>query len=198
MANIDFSKIEGYSDDLSVEEKLALIENYDPDPEPTPAPTPAPKPEPKRAPAPKDGSKMIPKTQFDKLASELADAKKQLRAKMTEDEIKEVERQQEQENIRQELEVLRKEKTLSTYKAQYLAQGYDEQLAADTAEAMADGDMDAVFLNMKKHGANLEKTLRAKILKDTPVPPAGDDPSDSKKKKEMAELRSSFGLPPQK
>lgn len=197
MAKIDFSKIEGYSDDLSVEEKLALIENYDPDSEPTPDPTP--KPDPKPAPTPKGGDKTIAKAQFDKLASELAAAKKQLRAKMTEDEIKEAERQQEQESVRQELEVLRKEKTLSTYKAQYLAQGYDEQLAADTAEAMVEGDMDAVFLNMKKHGANLEKTLRAKILKGTPVPPAGDDPSmDAKKKKEMAELRSSFGLPPQK
>lgn len=197
MAKIDFSKIEGYSDGLSVEEKLALIENYDPDSEPTPDPTP--KPDPKPAPTPKGGDKTIAKAQFDKLASELAAAKKQLRAKMTEDEIKEAERQQEQESVRQELEVLRKEKTLSTYKAQYLAQGYDEQLATDTAEAMVEGDMDAVFLSMKKHGANLEKTLRAKILKDTPVPPAGDDPSmDAKKKKEMAELRSSFGLPPQK
>jgi hypothetical protein len=64
---------------------------------------------------------------------------------------------------------------------------------------MADGDMDTVFSLMKKQAANTEKALRAKILKEIPVPPAGENPgADVEKKKEMASLRESFGLPPLK
>lgn len=175
MAKIEWEKIEGYRDGMSAEEKLSLLDNYGQEsPNPVESPVPEQKDEPK--PALKESQKVISKSQFDKIASELAAAKKQLRAKMTEDEIKESERQQEQESMKQELETLRREKTLSSYKAQYLALGYGEPLAAETAEAMADGDMDAVFLNMKKQGSVLEKSLRAEILKETPAPPAGANP----------------------
>jgi len=160
---IDTTQIEGY-EEMDAEAKLAALENYEME-----------APEPEESDPPPAG-KTIPKTQFDKLASELAAAKKLLRAKMSEDEIKDSERQQEQDAIKQELETLRRDKTLSTYKAQYLTLGYDEALAGETAEAMADGDMDAVFANMRKQGVSLEKSLRAEILKETPAPPAGGNP----------------------
>ena len=139
---------------------------------------------------------MISKAQFDKVSKELAAAKRQLRAKMTNDEIEEERRRQEQEDMKLELETLRKEKTVSNHKASFLSQGYDEALADEAANAMADGDMETVFAVMRKHSVNAEKALRAKILKETPVPPAGDDPNEAKAKKEMADLRASFGLPP--
>lgn len=185
---IDWESIEGYSEDMSAEDKLALLDKQETNPATT-APTDAPKDAPptneqKPDPAPaasKAGEKTIAKSQFDKLASELAAAKKQLRAKMSEDEAKELDRQQEWEEKEQELTALRKEKTLSTYKASFLALGYDEQLASETADALTESDMDAVFANMKKHTANAEKALRAKILKETPVPPAGNNVEEKDK-----------------
>lgn len=190
----DFSSIEGFREDMTAEEKLQLLESYEP-PKPEPTPTPAPTPEPVRKP----GSQVIAKSQFDKLASELAAAKKQLRSKMTEDEQKEAERVAQQEAIQQELEALRRDKALSTYKASYLSLGFDEQLSADTAEGMVDGDMERVFANMRKANEAMRKALQAEFLKNTPVPPAGNEQEDAvRKRKEENERRISFGLPPLK
>ena len=191
--SFDWTKVEGYRDDMTAEEKLSLLENMDTDPNPQPDPEPDPAPTPSKAPS-REG--MISKAQFDKVSKELAAAKRQLRAKMTNDEIEEERRRQEQEDMKLELETLRKEKTVSNHKASFLSQGYDEALADEAANAMADGDMETVFAVMRKHSVNAEKALRAKILKETPVPPAGDDPNEAKAKKEMADLRASFGLPP--
>ena len=191
--SFDWTKVEGYREDMTAEEKLSLLENMDTDPNPQPDPELDPAPTPSKAPS-REG--MISKAQFDKVSKELAAAKRQLRAKMTNDEIEEERRRQEQEDMKLELETLRKEKTVSNHKASFLSQGYDEALADEAANAMADGDMETVFAVMRKHSVNAEKALRAKILKETPVPPAGDDPNEAKAKKEMADLRASFGLPP--
>lgn len=191
--SFDWTKVEGYREDMTAEEKLSLLENMDTDPNPQPDPEPDPAPTPSKAPS-REG--MISKAQFDKVSKELAAAKRQLRAKMTNDEIEEERRRQEQEDMKLELETLRKEKTVSNHKASFLSQGYDEALADEAANAMTDGDMETVFAVMRKHSVNAEKALRAKILKETPVPPAGDDPNEAKAKKEMADLRASFGLPP--
>lgn len=195
----DWTKIEGYREDMTSDEKIALLENYDPAAQVEPSNEPAPaKTEPTPAPANPNAMKgFVPKAQLDKVSSELAAAKKQLKTRMTEEEQREADRQAEQEAIKTELETLRRDKTVSSYKASCLALNYDEALADEVAVAMADGDMETVFEGMKKHGLNMEKNLRAKILKETPVPPAGNDPNnDAKKLKEMADLRESFGLPP--
>ena len=193
----DWTKVEGYKEEMTPEEKLALLDNYnDPEPAPKNDPAPTPTPDPKNDPTPAPKGGMVSKAQFDKVSSELAAVKKQLRGKMTEDEAKELERQQHQEEMETELNNLRREKALAGYKASYLSQGYDEQLAEEAATAMVDGDMDTVFAVMKKQSVNAEKAMRAKILKETPVPPASDDPNDEKKKQEeQKKLRGYFGLP---
>lgn len=202
--SFDWTKIAGYREDMTADEKLALLdtqeeENQPPaEPEPEkPSPT---QPEPEQPPQPvKPSPHMISKVQFDKVASELAKVKKELRARMTAEEQKEADRLANDEAMRLELESLRREKTLSNYKASYLSQGYDERIADEAATALADGDMDTVFALMKKQAANTEKALRAKILKEIPVPPAGEAPNaDMEKKKELESLRASFGLPPLK
>lgn len=186
----DWTKVEGYREDMTSDEKLALLENFDPSSlaEPAPVTPSAPTVIPKG---------YVSKAQFDKVSSDLSTIKKQLREKMSTDEQLESDRLAEQEQMKQELETLKREKTLSSYKASYLAQGYDEALAGEAAEAMADGDTDTVFKIMRKHTANAEKAMRAKILKETPVPPAGMTMNDDEKaKKEAAKLREWFGLPP--
>ena len=154
MARIDVSKIEGY-ENMTPEQKIAALEGYD---------TPDP-----------DYSGYVKKDVFDKTASELAEKKKQLQAKLTEDEAAKQKEQEEREKLQKDYEALLHKTTVSENKAKLLAMGYEEKLAAETAEAMANGDTEKVFANQQKHLEAYGKKIRAEALKDTPKPtPDGD------------------------
>lgn len=183
----DWTKLEGYRDDMTADEKLALLDKV----EDTPAEPPKEEPA-----TPKPSGSVVSKSQFDKVSSELAALKKQMRSRMSEDEQKELDRKASEDAMREELETLRKEKTYNAHKASFMAQGYDEKLADEAANAMTEGDSDGVFNAMRKFQQTAEQKLRAKILKDTPVPPASDKhDEDAKLKEEMNQLRNWFGLP---
>ena len=151
MAKIDVTQIEGYAE-MSAEDKLKALEGFDiPDP---------------------DYSGYVKKDVFDKTASELAGVKKQLKDKMTDDEAAKQKEQEEREELQSKYDKLLRESEISKHKAKLLGLGYDEKLADETAEAMADGDMEKVFA---KHLDSVEKRVRADALKDTPKPtPDGD------------------------
>lgn len=184
----DWTKVDGYREDMTADEKLALLDNYE-----APAPDGGGNGGEPEGAKPRPG--YIAKTQYDKLASDFASLKKQLRSRMSDDEQREADRQAEMEAKETELAALRREKTLSMHKASFLSQGYDEALAEEAATAMTDGDMETVFSAMKRFNSANEKALRAQILKDTPVPPAGDDPnSEEAKRRDAAKLRRYFGL----
>lgn len=121
-----------------------------------------------------DMSQFVAKSTFDKKASEAADLSKQLRAKMTEDELAKAQADERMAAITAELEQLRAEKAVGEHAAKFLELGYDSKLAQSTAKAMHDGDFDTVFKNHAKFVENRDKALRAEILKNTPTPPAGD------------------------
>ena len=53
-------------------------------------------------------------------------------------------------SMEEELNSLRTDKQISEYKAKFIAQGYEEKLAEDTAKAMAEGDTAKVFANQSK------------------------------------------------
>jgi hypothetical protein len=106
--------------------------------------------------------------------SEAADFKKQLREKMSAEELKAKEDAEKWEEIVKERDALLREKTIATHKAKFLSLGYDEGLANETAEAMANGELDKVFANQKKHLDAVEKKIRADVLKDTPKPEGGN------------------------
>ena len=151
---IDTSKIEGFAD-MSPEQKLAALESYEI--------------------AEPDLSGHVKKDVFDKTASELASVKKQLREKMTVDEQKEKDEAEKREKLENDYTALLKKVTVSDNKAKLLGLGYDEKLADETAEAMADGNSEKIFSNQKKHLEAVEKKVRAEALKDTPKPtPDGD------------------------
>ena len=127
------------------------------------------------------------KTALSKSNSEAADYKKQLREKMTAEEAKAKEDAEKYEEIVKERDALLREKTIATHKAQYLALGYDEKLANDTAEAMVNGETDKVFANQKKHLEAVEKKIRADVLKDTPKPEGGNG-SDTMTKEKFSKM----------
>lgn len=115
------------------------------------------------------------KNALSKSNSEAAGYKKQLREKMTEDEQKKQKEQEEREELQNKYDKLLRESVIAKNKAKLVALGYEEALADETAEAMADGDSDKVFANQQKHLASFEKKVRAEALKDTPKPtPDGD------------------------
>ena len=113
------------------------------------------------------------KAALSKSNSEAADYKKQLREKMSAEELKAKEDAEKMEALIKERDSLLREKTIAGHKANYLALGYEEKLAQETAEAMANGELDKVFANQKKHNEALEKKIRADVLKGTPKPEGG-------------------------
>lgn len=114
------------------------------------------------------------KNALSKSNSEAADFKKQLREKMSADELKAKEDAEKQEKLQNDYDALVKKVTISENKAKLLALGYEDKLATETAEAMANGELDKVFANQKKHLEAVEKKIRQDILKDTPKPDGGN------------------------
>lgn len=154
MAKIDTSTIEGYSD-MTPEQKIAALEAYE-----------SAKP---------DYSGYVKKDVFDKTASELAAKKKELNAKLSEDEKKRRQEQEDREKLQSAYDQLLRDSKISKFKAELLAMGYEDKLASETAEAMVDGDNDKVFANQKKQLEVVQKAARAEALKKTPKPqPDGD------------------------
>lgn len=169
MAKIDITKIEGY-ENMTPEEKLAVLEAFEYD----------------------DNSAELEryKNAVSKANSEAADWKKKHNALLTADDKEKQERDEELANLRTELEELKKEKAVTSYKAKFLGLGYEEALAEDTANALAEGDMDKVFANQKKHNETREKTIKADLLKKTPTPQAGEG-DDTMTKDKLLKMSSS-------
>lgn len=142
-------QIEGY-ESMSPEEKVAALEAYE-----------------------LDMSGYVAKATFDKTASELAAAKKAIREKMTEDEAKKAAEAEERAALVERAEKAERLLAVSGYEKAYLAMGYDEKLAKAAAEALAAGDMEAMFKHQKTHADNREKAIRAAMLKETPPPAPG-------------------------
>ncbi|NSI89842.1 hypothetical protein [[Clostridium] scindens] len=116
----------------------------------------------------------VPKSMLDKANSEAADFKKKWKAASSAQEQKEIEEAEKQAQIEEELKTLRRSAKVSDYEKQHLALKYDEKDAKEIAEALYDGDMDTVFRIQKKHEDALQKSIKADLMKQMPIPPAGN------------------------
>lgn len=149
MAGIDTSKIEGY-ESMSAEDKVKALEAYtiaDP-----------------------DYSGYVKKDVFDKTASELAQTKKDLKARMTEEEIAKAEHEAELNKYKEQAMALQREKNISENKAKFLSLGYDDNLASETAEALENGDFATVFKNQQTVIENVKKIAKGEAMASTPAP----------------------------
>lgn len=123
-----------------------------------------------------DKSKWIAKDQFDRTASELADAKKQLKGKMSAEEAAKAEQDKIVSDLTEKYNELLKNSTIANHTAKYLTMpGYDEKLARETAEALFNGNMDKVFENQQKANAAYEKKIKADAMRGMRDPSKGDD-----------------------
>jgi uncharacterized protein involved in type VI secretion and phage assembly len=149
MAQIDTSKIEGY-DTMTAEEKVKAFESFNiPDP---------------------DYSGYVKKDVFDKTASELAQTKKDLKARMTEEERAKAEHDAELAEYKIKYEELQKEKNIAKNRAEFISAGYDEALAQETAEALEKGDYATVFKNQKAVIENVKKIAKGEAAAKIPTP----------------------------
>ena len=153
---MDITKLDGYRSDMTAEEKLALVEKFE-IPEP-------------------DYSGYVKKDLYDRTASELAAKKKELTAKMTEDENKEADRIASESAMKEELERLRKETAVSKHRAEFIGLGYDEKLAEEAAKALADGDMVKFNAAQKSFVENIQKAAKAAAIAGDDPPPNGGNP----------------------
>lgn len=161
MATIDVSTIEGF-DTMTAEQKVEALLGLD-------------------VPEKVDLSGYVKKDLFDKMSSELAEAKKQVKAKMTEDEANKAQADADRKALEDKYTELLRRSTIAEHTAKYLAMpGYDEKLARETAEALFDGKMDVVFANQQKANVAYEKKLKADLLKNTPAPGGPGGGNDEK------------------
>lgn len=159
MAKIDTTRIEGFSE-MTAEQKLAALEAYE---------IPAP-----------DYSGYVRKDVYDKATSDLAEWKRKHNALLSEEDKKKQESEEELTTLRKRVEEMEKEKLISGHKARFLALGYDETLADETAQAMANGETDKVFANQKKFLESHDKAYKAQLMGQTSTPPAGSSAGSGK------------------
>ena len=171
---IDITKIEGYAD-MSPEDKVKALEGFE---------------------MPEPDSKEITRLRdaLTKSNSEAADYKRQLRARQTDEEAAAQKAAENQAKMEQELAELRKEKSISVTKAKYLALGYPEEMAQQSAEALYGNDLDTVFDNQKKFVDEVRKSASADALKAQPGLSSGKGLGSEGG--EDDELRAAMGLPP--
>ena len=156
MAKIDVTKIEGY-DTMSDADKIAALLKAD-IPEP-------------------DMSGYVSKATFDKTASELASMKKEKRDALSEAEQKDAEKDEKIARLETQVAELTTRETISNYTAQFRSLGYDEKLAADTAKALAEGNMAKVFANQTAFITAHDKAYKAELMgQQGNKPPAGSVP----------------------
>lgn len=131
-----------------------------------------------------------------KANAEASNYKQQLREKQTETERAEAERAEQEQAMREELETLRKEKRVSDYTAKCVALSMDADLASQTANALADGDMDAVFDCLKAFIDATTTRLSNEALNRQPGLSAGTPPTTNTAiKSEEDKIRQWMGLP---
>ena len=135
------------------------------------------------------------KTLLSKANGEAAEYKRQLREKQSEAERAEAERAEQDKSMREELETLRKEKAVSDYTTRCVALNMDADLAAKTATALADGDIDSVFDCLKAFVEATTTRLNNEALNRQPSISPGTPPTKGNADDELTErLRRYAGL----
>ena len=134
------------------------------------------------------------KTLLSKANSEAAEFKRQLRDKQSEAERAEADRAEADKKLRDELNALRREKTVGDYTNRCLALNFDAQLAATTASALADGDVTKLFDCLKTFVDNTTTRLANEALNRQPGLSTGTPPSTNTVDAETAQIRRWMGI----
>lgn len=152
MAKIDTSKIENF-DSMSDEEKIKALQDFDF--------TTSEELE--------DELKKAKKAN-DKLSSENAELKRQKKKLESEKADDDDAHKTEIEKLTERLDEMVKVNSINEYKASFIAQGYSEELALDTAKASVDGDIKKIMANQKKFLEEHDKKVIQKAMTEVKSP----------------------------
>lgn len=168
---IDTSLIEGF-EEMSVEEQIEALKSYEfEDVEAL------------------KKDKATYKKRIDELTAELSKKKKEGSKTLSEAEQALEDMRAERDSLKEKYDELVRAASISSNKAKYLKLGFDESLAEDTANALADGDMEKVFLNMEKHQAAFEKKLKADSMREVGRPGDKGSPTKAMSKEEILKIK---------
>ena len=178
---VDVKKIENY-ESMTDAEKLEAVLNFDME-------------VPQAEPVKDDAETMRLKEAFNKASSEVAEYKRQLKAKETAEETAKREAAEAQQKLMDELTQLRKERTASTYTAKYMEIGYDPETARALADTLPDGLDDDFFTRQKSFLEDAIQKTKAQILNQQPQPTSGSPLTGSQAEdSELQQLRKWSGL----
>lgn len=149
---IDTGSIEGY-DGMTPEQKVAALEAF----------------------TYEDNAEEMERLKIavSKANKESAERKQKLSDMQTEEQRRQQEMEEKIQKLEEDAKLAREERTLAAHKASLLANGYEESLAGEGADALMKGDMVRFFAIQKKAHAALEKEITKKLLGQTTPPPAG-------------------------
>ena len=173
MSKIDLSLIEGY-EAMSLEDKVKLLESFEFD-------------DSELSKLREDNKKQ--KDLITRYTGEISSLKKAQNQGLTEAEKKAKEQEDAMLDLQSKYDALLRSSTISTYQAKYIALGYDEAMALETATALVEGDMDKVFGNSEKFKASLEKQYKAEAARAMPRPDGKGGVKSPLTKKEIMDIK---------
>lgn len=114
----------------------------------------------------------------DSLASENASLKKQVNAKMTEEELRAQQKAEEDDELRKKIADLEKKIALSDATERYMSMKMPKELAEKLAQAELDGDMNTVTTSINSFLEAQKKEVAEKVTADLyakmPIPKSGN------------------------
>lgn len=136
------------------------------------------------------------KNALNKACEEAGNYRKQLREKQTEQERIEAERAEKDREREELLKSLLEEKREATYKAKFMAIGYDSETAEVLAKSLPEGVADEYFLATKSFLDNQRQKLLTESINKQPGLSVGTPPTAAQaEREEENRLRKHMGLP---
>ena len=178
MAQIDTAGIEGF-DSMTADEKVSALLAFQFDDGAD-----------KLKAAEENAAKL--KAAMDKATSEAAGYKKQLNAKLSDEERAKQENESAMKAMQDELAALKQEKRISDAKTVFLGGGFDETTAADAANAFVEADLTKMSAALKKYRDAIETTTKSRLMAENPKPDSGDS-NDADGKDDATKLAESLG-----
>ena len=132
------------------------------------------------------------KETISKANSEAKEWKDKYRSTLDEATRKQQEAEENAKKQQEELDSLRKTTAIAGYKASYLAMGYEEKLAEDTANALYDGDNERLFSNQKKHMETVAQRAKEEALRGSGRP-GGSGSGENNNDSEAVKLAKEIG-----
>lgn len=134
------------------------------------------------------------KAALSKANSEAAEWKRQYKTTLDEAKQKEMDAAEQRKAELEELNLLRTEKRVSTYKARLMEAGIDGATADLMANALPDGVKDDYFTAVKTFNVNQRKAMDVSALNNQPGLSVGMPPSGAAKSDLDKQLDKIFGL----